>query len=244
MKKIVLIIILIFSIVCLSCETRIEDNRRITITGKIQDQNEVPLNNINVISGNENFKLGSIQSDDNGEFLLTSLSIDNGDFNEDDEFVSDRIRQININAIEDENNFGLTASNDQFNRIELINTIPFQGVEINLGTIILNEVSQLTVNIDKGSFADQELTAFVDIVSTSCIFELDEIIDDDELSCETLNVFTPSRNLPAGSNDASFEFETLKGRTSVISVVDQADQTLFNQEFEINETNEIINISL
>ena len=244
MKKIVLIIILIFSIVCLSCETRIEDNRRITITGKIQDQNEVPLNNINVISGNENFKLGSIQSDDNGEFLLTSLSIDNGDFNEDDEFISDRIRQININAVEDENDFGLTASNDQFNRIELINTIPFQGVEINLGTIILNEVSQLTVNIDKGSFADQELTAFVDIVSTSCIFELDEIIDDDELSCETLNVFTPSRNLPAGSNDASFEFETLKGRTSVISVVDQADQTLFNQEFEINETNEIINISL
>jgi|GEM_PF-2440490 len=244
MKKIVLIIILIFSIVCLSCETRIEDNRRITITGKIQDQNEVPLNNINVISGNENFKLGNIQSDDNGEFLLTSLSIDNGDFNEDDEFVSDRIRQININAVEDENDFGLTASNDQFNRIELINTIPFQGVEINLGTIILNEVSQLTVNIDKGSFADQELTAFVDIVSTSCIFELDEIIDDDELSCETLNVFTPSRNLPAGSNDASFEFETLKGRTSVISVVDQADQTLFNQEFEINETNEIINISL
>ena len=244
MKNLFLFPLLVFLLLFYSCETRIEDNRRLVITGKIQDQNEVPLENINVISGDESFKLGSIRSDANGEFQLTSLSIDNGEFNDEDQFVSDRIRVININAIEGENDFGLTTSNDQYNKIELINSQAFRGVEINLGTITLNEVSQLTVNIDKGNFADQELTALIEVFSVSCVFELQEAVDAVELSCENLNAFTPGRNLSAGSNDESFELETLNGTSTVISIIDEADQTLFNQEFEINETNEVINISL
>ena len=197
-----------------------------------------------MISGNESFKLGSIRSGENGEFQLTSLSIDNGEFNDEDQFVSDRIREININAIEGENDFGLVASDDQYNKIELINSQPFKGVEINLGTITLNEVSQLTVNIDKGNFVNQELTALIEVFSTSCVFELQEVVDAGEISCENLNAFTPGRNLPAGSNNESFELDTLNGTSTVILIIDEADQTLFNQEFEINETNEVINISL
>ena len=244
MKNLSLFPILTFLLLFSSCETKIEDNRRLVITGEIQNQNNNPLENINVISGNESFKLGSIQSDANGRFQLTSLSIDNGEFNDEDQFVSDRIREININAIEGKNDFGLVASNDQYNKIELNNSQPFRGVEINLGTITLNEVSQLTVNIDKGNFADQELTALINVFSTSCVFELQEVIDAGELNCANQNAFTPGRNLPAGSNNESFELKTLNGTTTIISIIDEADETVFNQEYEINEANEIIDISL
>ena len=244
MKNLSLLTILVLLLLFSSCETRIQDNRRLVITGKIQDQNNNPLENINVISGDESFKLGSIRSGENGEFQLTSLSIDNGEFNDEDQFVSDRIREININAIEGENDFRLVASDDQYNKIELTNSQTFNGVEIDLGTITLNEVSQLTVNIDKGNFANQELTALIEVFSTSCIFELQEVIDAGEWSCEGQIAFTPGKNLPAGSSNESFEFETLNGTTTDISIIDQSDQTIFNQAFEINEANEVINISL
>ena len=242
MRNISLFSIMVFSLLFSSCEIRIQDSRRLVITGKIEDQNNNPLENINVISGDESLKLGSIRSDANGEFQLTSLSIDNGDFNSDDDFVSDRIREININAVE--NDYRFTPANDQYNMIELINSQPFRGVEIDLGTITLNEVSLLTVNIDKGNLADQELTAFIDFVSTSCAFELEEVIDAGESSCENLDSFSLGRNLPAGNSEYTFERSTLMGTSTVISVKDESDQTIFSQEFEINEANEVINISL
>ena len=61
MKNLSLFPILVFLLLLSSCETKIEDNRRIVITGKIQDQNNNPLENINLISGYESFKLGSIK---------------------------------------------------------------------------------------------------------------------------------------------------------------------------------------
>jgi len=236
--------ILMFLMLCLSCETRIQDNRRIVITGKIQDQNGNPLEDINVINGDAFFKLGSSQSDENGAFLLTSLSIDNGDFDEEEGFVSHRIKEININAIENENNFGLIASNNEYNQIKLINDQAFTGVEIDLGIISLNKIGEYTINIDKGDYAGQDLTVVISANSLFCGFELQEVINSYELSCDNLNASTQVRNLPAGNDEESIENQALIGTSTHITIKDEEDEILFNQEYEINEAQEIINIIL
>lgn len=241
--------ILMVSMLFSTCEIRIEDNRRLLITGTIQDQNGNPISDINVISGNEDLKLGSRTTDENGEFSLTSLSIDNGEFNEEDEFESDRIREININATESNNNFSLTSSNDNFNRIRIINDQPFRGIEINLGTIILNEISQLALNIDKGNLADQELQVFVEgqilaSFSTFCNFRLVDIIDNDELACVNLTPSTRNFDLPSDVDNDSFEFKASSGTSISVSIINAANENVFNEVFDINDNNETIDITL
>lgn len=245
----------IFSILMLSmlfstCEIRIEDNRRLLITGTIQDQNGNPIPDINVISGNEDLKLGSRTTGENGKFSLTSLSIENGEFNEEDEFESDRIREININAkLVNNNYFSLTSSNDNFNRIRIINDQPFRGIEINLGTITLNEISQIALNIDKGNLSDQELMVFVEgqilgSFSTFCTYRLVEIIDNDELACVNLTPSTRNFDLPSDVDNDSFEFKASSGTSISVSIINAANENVFNEVFDINDNNETIDITL
>ena len=243
MRNLSVLSIFILLILSSSCQTRIEDNRRILITGKLQDENGEAISNINIISGDEFTQLGTGLSDAQGDFSLTSLSLANTVNVGNGEFEPIRIDEININAQVSDDGLGLNVSNDNYSSIKIVNRDFFNGVSIDLGVITLQELAQLEINFIKEEYIDQELGAFIEYKGSSCQIDLAEAIAVEQIGCQ-VNDLTSSATLFAQNNQRSIDISCLLNETVSIEVFDNNGNLIFDQEFTINQNNASIDVEL
>lgn len=226
-----------------SCATKIEDNRRILVTGKLQDENGEAISNINIISGDEFTQLGTGVSDEQGDFSLTSLSLGNTVNVGNGEFEPIRIDEIIINAQVSDDGFGLTSSNDNYSSVNIVNYDSFDGVNIYLGIITLHELARLEINFIKEEYTDQELGAFIEYKGSSCQIDLAEALAVEQIGCQ-INNFSSNTTLFAQNNERSFNISCLLNETVSIEVFDNNGNLIFDQDFMINDNNASIDVQL
>lgn len=226
-----------------SCQTRIEDNRRILITGKLQDENGEAISNINIISGNEFTQLGTGLSDEQGDFSITSLSLANTVNIGNGEFEPIRIDAININAQVSDDGFGLTVSDHNYSSINVVNRNFFDGVSIDLGDIVLQELAQLEVNFNKQEYAGQELYVLVDYKGSSCQIDLAQAIAVEQIGCQITDI-SSNLTLFAQNNERSINISCLLNETLSLEVFDNNGNLIFDQQFTISENNASIDVQL
>ncbi len=243
MRNLSVLGIFILLILASSCQTRIEDNRRILVSGKLQDENGEAISNINIISGDEFTQLGTGLSDAQGDFSLTSLSLANTVNVGNGEFEPIRIDEININAQVSDDGLGLNVSNDNYSSIKIVNRDFFNGVSIDLGVITLQELAQLEINFIKEEYIDQELGAFIEYKGSSCQIDLAEAIAVEQIGCQ-VNDLTSSATLFAQNNQRSIDISCLLNETVSIEVFDNNGNSIFDQEFTINQNNASIDVEL
>ena len=243
MRNLSVLSIFILLILSSSCQTRIEDNRRILITGKLQDENGEAISNINIISGDEFTQLGTGLSDAQGDFSLTSLSLANTVNVGNGEFEPIRIDEININAQVSDDGLGLNVSNDNYSSIKIVNRDFFNGVSIDLGVITLQELAQLEINFIKQEYVGQELEAVVEYKGSSCQIDLAEAIAVEQIGCQ-INNLSLNATLFAQNNERSINISCLLNETVSIEVFDNNGNSIFDQEFTINQNNASIDVEL
>ena len=243
MRNLSVLSIFILLILSSSCQTRIEDNRRILITGKLQDENGEAISNINIISGDEFTQLGTGLSDAQGDFSLTSLSLANTVNVGNEEFEPIRIDEININTQVSDDGLGLTVFNDNYSSINIVNRDFFNGVSIDLGVITLQELAQLEINFIKQEYVGQELEAVVEYKGSSCQIDLAEAIAVEQIGCQ-INDLSLNATLFAQNNERSINISCLLNETVSIEVFDNNGNLIFDQEFTINQNNASIDVEL
>ncbi|WP_121667171.1 carboxypeptidase-like regulatory domain-containing protein [Mesonia aquimarina] len=185
-----------------SCEEiNIESDKRVTVSGRLIDSQGKPISNIPINTEVESYRLGEGITDENGNFLFTSLQSESNDF------------LIYINK---ENIGPSTFSLDKAN-YSAATILNFQEDDIlnvdqyTLGTIILPEKALLDFTIQKTSAEDLELTWSLSLFMANCQYSYKNNIVKIEGSCP--QGFEKGNILSNENPNFSQTFTTLKNKT-------------------------------
>ncbi len=198
----------IFTAFCFySCQDiEIENNKRITVSGKLVDQDGNPLQNINVQSVVEEYTLGTGSSNVSGNFSYVSLQSYSNDF----VTLINRKKGFNYNQS--------PAVNENYASARIINYDEDDFLRVNkyeLGSFEIPKVATLEFSIEKISSEDKNLNWSLRLYNTNCDYAYRDTIEPVENFC--YEVYYIARNQDSIKPNYQERFYSLASKPAVFT---------------------------
>lgn len=184
----------------------IENNKRITVSGKVVDQDGNLLNDINVQSVVEEYTLGAGSSNASGDFSYVSLQSYSNDF----VTLINRRKGFNFNQSPSINQNYATARIINYDEDDFLRVDKYE-----LGSFEIPKVASLELTIDKISSEEKNLDWSLRLKSTNCDYAYRDTIEAVENSC--YEVYYIARNQDSIKPDYQGRFYSLASSPAVFT---------------------------